>query len=68
MARLTVTELRPFPGKPRRFRISKVLFKGGPSNKHSELFRLSVGSVLYLSELRKITTSGVDVVLTGGDK
>ena len=50
---VTVTEARPFPNKPRRFRVESV----------TDYFDLHVGQTLFLEDLHKLRKEGVTVVI-----
>ena len=50
---VTVTEARPWPGKPRRFRVDTV----------TDYFDLHVGQTLLLADLHKLRSDGVVIVI-----
>ena len=50
---VTVIEARPWPGKPRRFRVETV----------TDYFDLHVGQTLLLEDLHKLRSDGVVVVI-----
>ena len=50
---IQVTELRGFPGKPRRFSIYQI----------TNVFELRIGQIMTLKELHEIRSNGVVVVI-----